>query len=178
MKSAIAVIKWDGDKCQTPMVCKICLELCPEQVFRSGFWHTGYKRGVEYSHDEPGQYKINPEWIDRCLGCMECVKHCPKDAIQVVFPHVTVKSAKKEKKELKLDEPDFVLDFRKIQTETKKMYELGGMSDKLKPYEVLQIVDLNPLGWAEKRFRMLRPGRFNVIETEEEGLHRLIVHRV
>ena len=180
MRSKIARIQWDGEKCLTPLICKICLEICPEEVLRLGFITIAVARGVEYSIDEPGRYTLEAEWIDRCIGCMKCVDACPENALDIQFPEIETKAEKIKEKEINVDEPDFVLDFREIQSETKKYFELGGFSDKLKPREVLYILDENPLGWVEKRFRMLRQGQFKVIETyeKEEEVHKLIVHRV
>ena len=84
--SKIPVIKWDGSKCLTPLLCKKCLQICPTAVFRSGRYGTTYERGKEYSPSDPGHYKILPEWIDLCIGCMKCVEQCPEDAIEIEYP--------------------------------------------------------------------------------------------
>ena len=177
MKSKIARIKWDMSKCQTPFICKICIECCQEGVFQ--LLPLGIERGVEYSLSKPGQYFLNPEWLDRCIGCGECVEKCPNGALEINFPEVEIKAQKNPKKEMDLDNPDFVLDFRKCLGEQKKYFELGAMTDKLKIKEVLYIIDENSLGWIEKRLRMIRPGRFVFIESKDEkdDAYKLIVHR-
>ena len=177
MKSKIARITWDMNKCKIPLVCKICLECCQEQVFQ--LLPTGLERGIEYPISDPGRYIINPEWLDRCIGCNECIEKCPNDALKIEFPEVEIKSQKKAKKEINLDKPDFVLDFRECIGEQKKYFELGAMTDKLKKHEVLHIIDENNLSWIEKRLRMIRPGRFVFIgsKVEKDDVYKLIIHR-
>ncbi len=176
MKSQIARISINTSKCPKPMLCKICLEICPEQVLQ--VLPMGIVRGVEYSFDDAQKYWLRAEWMDRCIGCMECVNECPQNAIAIEFPEVKVPSKQEKQKQMDINHPDFVLDFRKY-GEQKKYFELGGMTDKLKHAEVLYIIDEGDMGWIKKRLTMLRPGRFTVIEaeTKEEGVEKLIVHR-
>ncbi|MBT8342587.1 MAG: 4Fe-4S binding protein [Desulfatitalea sp.] len=88
MISRIPYIEWDGEKCQTPMACKKCVEICPTMVFRSGFYKVRYVRGKESDIHKPGNYRITPDWLNKCIGCMECVKICPVDALKVEFREI------------------------------------------------------------------------------------------
>ena len=91
MKSRIPKIEWDGTKCLTPLVCKICLQICPGQVFRSGHYKLAYQRGKEYDVKEPGRYKVFAEWLDQCTGCNLCIERCPANAITIEFPEMPEK---------------------------------------------------------------------------------------
>ena len=79
----------DYSKCTTPFDCKKCLQACAPAVLRV----TALKmeRGKETDKKEPGSYKLEPWFIDRCTGCMDCVTVCPVDAISVTAPQEVAK---------------------------------------------------------------------------------------
>ncbi|MHB1421222.1 MAG: 4Fe-4S dicluster domain-containing protein [Bacillota bacterium] len=79
----IAKMNVDHEKCTVPLACKKCLLICPQAVF---FVETvKYVKYEENDIKDPGAYKNIPRHRDKCTGCMECVKVCPKDAITVRF---------------------------------------------------------------------------------------------
>ncbi len=71
----------DYSRCTTPFDCKRCLLTCAPAVLR--LRTIKVERGRETSNKEPGAYRIEPFFRDRCTVCMECVKACPVDAISV-----------------------------------------------------------------------------------------------
>lgn len=74
-------IEIDHSKCTTPFDCKKCLQACAPAVLRVATIKT--ERGKETNKKEPGTYKIQPWYIDRCTGCMDCVNVCPLGAIAI-----------------------------------------------------------------------------------------------
>jgi NADH-quinone oxidoreductase subunit I len=77
-------ISVDYSRCTTPFDCKKCLHICAPAVLRL---HTiKVERGRETDKKEPGAYRVEPFFRDRCSVCMECVKVCPVDAISVKVP--------------------------------------------------------------------------------------------
>ncbi|MBS4023315.1 MAG: 4Fe-4S dicluster domain-containing protein [Dethiobacter sp.] len=76
----------DYKKCNTPMTCKKCLELCPQAVFAVDT--IKYIKFTETDINEPDAYKIIPRHSDKCSGCMDCIKVCPQDAINIDFKGV------------------------------------------------------------------------------------------
>ena len=75
----------DYSKCTTPFNCKKCLQICPPGVF----WLVTVKsvRGKETDKNEPGAYRVEVRFRDRCTGCMDCVESCPLNAIVVNTPY-------------------------------------------------------------------------------------------
>ena len=74
-------IQIDDSKCTTPFDCKKCLRACAPAVLR--VFPMKNERGKETDKEEPGAYRLEPLYMDRCTGCMDCVKVCPVDAITV-----------------------------------------------------------------------------------------------
>ncbi|MBF7082746.1 4Fe-4S dicluster domain-containing protein [Desulfallas sp. Bu1-1] len=79
----------DNQKCNVPLTCKKCLELCPQAVF--ALITLKYVKYVETNINEPYAYAVRPMHRDKCTGCMECVNACPRDAITVQFGEGEVK---------------------------------------------------------------------------------------
>ena len=77
-------IKIASKKCTTPFDCKGCLEACPQSVFF--VQAIKVEKGRETDPREPGTYKLNPMFRDKCTGCMACIDICPEDAITITFP--------------------------------------------------------------------------------------------
>jgi len=80
----VATIDIDYAKCTTPFDCKKCLLVCPTSVL--SVQAIKVERFKETDPREPGAYMLLPIYRDRCIGCMDCVKVCPQDAIRVKFP--------------------------------------------------------------------------------------------
>lgn len=71
----------DYSRCTIPFDCKLCLRTCPTSVFRVETLKS--ERGKETNKKEPGAYKVEPWFRDRCTTCMDCVRVCPVDAITI-----------------------------------------------------------------------------------------------
>ncbi|MDP2952984.1 MAG: 4Fe-4S dicluster domain-containing protein [Chloroflexota bacterium] len=74
----------DYSRCTTPFDCKKCLLTCAPAVLRLDTIKV--ERGKETDRREPGAYRIEPYFRDRCTACMDCVKVCPVAAISVNMP--------------------------------------------------------------------------------------------
>ena len=77
-------IEIDYAKCTTPFDCKKCLRICAPAVFRTRA--VNMKRGEETNKEEPGAYRLDISFRDRCTGCMDCVNVCPVGALTVTIP--------------------------------------------------------------------------------------------
>jgi NADH-quinone oxidoreductase subunit I len=77
-------IDFDHSKCTTPFDCKKCLEICAPGVLKVSILKM--ERGKETDKKQPGTYKMEPWFIDRCTGCMDCANVCPVQAITVTAP--------------------------------------------------------------------------------------------
>lgn len=76
----------DQDRCTTPFACKRCLQVCPTAVFR--VFPAKMQRLVENDPEEPGTYRLNVGYRDKCTGCDLCVEVCPVDALRVYMPEI------------------------------------------------------------------------------------------
>ena len=70
-------IRWDSKKCATPQECRVCLDTCPQGVFRI------------LPRDGRTQGKVTENWVigtlflSLCTACGICGDLCPKQAITV-----------------------------------------------------------------------------------------------
>ncbi len=71
-------IKIDHSKCETPVNCRKCLQICPLCVFK--LHPTKIKR---FEMIPPENWELHISFPDLCSGCMECVQVCPERAIKV-----------------------------------------------------------------------------------------------
>ncbi len=71
----------DHEKCKGPFDCKQCLNVCRSAVFM--VMPIKVERGKETDKTEPGTFQVFPFFIDKCTGCMDCVKICPVNALKV-----------------------------------------------------------------------------------------------
>lgn len=78
----IPQIEIDRTKCTTPFACKVCLEACPQSVFR--VTPTYEKRGMETPKDEPGAWELYAMYRDQCTLCGICVDVCPEEALKII----------------------------------------------------------------------------------------------
>ena len=85
-------VRIDRTKCLTPMVCKKCIQVCPQKVFFLGAKIV--ERYKETDATLPGSYILSAMYRDQCLGCNRCIDVCPIDAVNV-FPYVPKEKAEK-----------------------------------------------------------------------------------
>ena len=70
-------VRWDSKKCATPQDCRVCLDTCPQGVFRI----------MPKEARKPG--KATEDWVigtlflSLCTACGTCSDVCPKKAITV-----------------------------------------------------------------------------------------------
>jgi NAD-dependent dihydropyrimidine dehydrogenase PreA subunit len=75
-------IEIDYAKCTTPFACKVCIEACPQAVFR--VTPNYEKKGMETPKHEPGSWKVVAFYRDQCTLCGICAKVCPVGALKIV----------------------------------------------------------------------------------------------
>jgi len=78
-------IKIDHSKCLTPFDCKKCLRICPQAVFE--VFPVKVERFKETDKKEPGSYRLQGFYRDKCTLCNKCVEICPVNAITIVLPN-------------------------------------------------------------------------------------------
>ena len=74
----------DHDKCQTPMACRKCAQICPQAVFYFDRAAT-MQRLAEFDVNDPGKYTVSALCLYACTGCTVCVDICPADAITITW---------------------------------------------------------------------------------------------
>jgi NAD-dependent dihydropyrimidine dehydrogenase PreA subunit len=71
-------ISWDSAKCQKPQDCRVCLEACPQGVFRI----------MPKEARQPGratkEWEIGVLFRSLCTACGDCEQACPEEALAVV----------------------------------------------------------------------------------------------
>lgn len=76
----------DHEKCTVPFLCKKCLEVCPEAVFRMRGATGKQERLKEMDPRIDGNYMLEGYYRNKCTLCNKCVEVCPVDAITIVPP--------------------------------------------------------------------------------------------
>lgn len=76
----------DATRCQTPFHCKQCLQICPQAVFQVDV--VKVEKGKETDSREPGTYRLEALFLDKCSTCGDCVTVCPVGALKLVVPEV------------------------------------------------------------------------------------------
>ena len=71
----------NDDKCGNPLACRLCLLACPSHVLGLG---TDVPR-VKFKETDPIHFVVRGVRFQYCTGCMDCVRVCPRGAIQVSF---------------------------------------------------------------------------------------------
>jgi NAD-dependent dihydropyrimidine dehydrogenase PreA subunit len=70
-------IRWDAGRCLTPQDCRVCLETCPQGVFRI----------MPKDARQPGKatkdWEIGALFRSLCTACGVCTELCPKAAIAI-----------------------------------------------------------------------------------------------
>ena len=84
VKKTYPLIEIDLKKCLTPFDCKRCLQICPQAVFR--VTEEKVEKGRETDPEEPGAYKLQAIFMDKCSMCGDCLAVCPVDAIKIILP--------------------------------------------------------------------------------------------
>ena len=75
----------DYQKCTKPFACKKCMDICPGNVFLV-YQNPMMVRKYQFvDENQPGSYVLLAPMIGKCVGCMECTKVCPNDALKVVI---------------------------------------------------------------------------------------------
>lgn len=69
------------DKCKIPMNCRKCVQVCPQCVYK--VYLTRVDKGKVMPMDAWGLAMWFP---DQCRGCLECVRVCPENALELVPP--------------------------------------------------------------------------------------------
>jgi ferredoxin len=71
-------IQIDRETCKVPILCRKCVQICPQCVFRLHPTHIK-------KHEEipPEHWELRVSFPDLCAGCMECIKICPEHAIRI-----------------------------------------------------------------------------------------------
>ena len=80
------IITIDLEKCTVPFLCKKCLQICPEAVFRVMRVMEREKRLEEMDPRIDGNYVLSVPYRDKCTGCNLCIDICPVDAIKIEIP--------------------------------------------------------------------------------------------
>jgi formate hydrogenlyase subunit 6/NADH:ubiquinone oxidoreductase subunit I len=70
-------IRWDSKKCAAPQECRVCLDTCPQGVFRI-LPRDGRKKGKATEN-----WAIGTIFLSLCTACGICSDLCPKQAIMV-----------------------------------------------------------------------------------------------
>ena len=77
----LPTITVDNKKCLDPLDCRKCLVKCPTHVLG-----LGTKVGPrKFKEIDASQFIVAGVRFEKCTGCMDCVKICPQNAIQVRF---------------------------------------------------------------------------------------------
>ncbi len=77
----LPTITVDDKKCPDPLNCCKCLLICPTHVLGMGT-RVGPRKFKEIDKD---QFLVAGVRFEKCSGCMDCVKACPQNAIQVTL---------------------------------------------------------------------------------------------
>lgn len=59
------------------------MDICPGQVFLLAVNPMMVRKYQPVDENQPGSYILLTPMILKCVGCMECVKSCPNDALRV-----------------------------------------------------------------------------------------------
>ena len=79
---AFPLIEIDETRCLVPFYCKKCLQICPQAVFRVTV--VKMEEGRETDPREPGAYRLEALYLDKCTTCGDCVEVCADGALKIV----------------------------------------------------------------------------------------------
>lgn len=77
-------IKIDGNLCRKPLECAVCMNICPQAVFKAR--PANMYKFRETPEDE---YYLKAVYRVDCSGCGQCVDNCPAGAISIEYRPVT-----------------------------------------------------------------------------------------
>ncbi len=66
----------DQNLCKSPLECGLCLQVCPQAVFKAA-----PARVYKFRETPEEEYVLKPYYWMACVGCGKCVEVCPKKAI-------------------------------------------------------------------------------------------------
>jgi len=69
------------EKCKLPLNCRKCVQVCPQCVYKIHL--TRIDKGKEMP---PDAWELAMWFPDQCRGCLECVRVCPENALELVAP--------------------------------------------------------------------------------------------
>ena len=61
------------------------MDVCPGQVFLVTPNPMMIRKYQPVDENQPGSYLLFAPMLFKCVGCMECVKVCPNEALQVMI---------------------------------------------------------------------------------------------
>lgn len=69
------------EKCPVPIRCRKCVEVCPQCLYKLHL--VKIDKGKEMPEEA---WDLDMWFPDQCVGCLECVKVCPENALRVIAP--------------------------------------------------------------------------------------------
>ncbi len=84
-------VKVDRGKCQLPMICDYqCYIKCSQGVFHVHSYPNVSGAYTKPDPNSPKHFLVTGSAAPKCIGCMECTKYCPVDAItiEITLPEI------------------------------------------------------------------------------------------
>ena len=81
----------DREKCQLPMICDYqCYIKCSQGVFHVHSYPNVSGAYTKPDPNSPKHFLVTGSAAPKCIGCMECTKYCPVDAItiEITLPEI------------------------------------------------------------------------------------------
>jgi len=81
----------DREKCQLPMICDYqCYVKCSQGVFHVHSYPNVSGAYTKPDPNSPKHFLVTGSAAPKCIGCMECTKYCPVDAItiEITLPEI------------------------------------------------------------------------------------------
>jgi ferredoxin len=81
----LPTISIDQSRCTVPFLCKRCLQVCPDAVFRVQRVLEREERLKELDPRVDGNYVLSAPRLDKCTMCNLCIESCPVDALTITL---------------------------------------------------------------------------------------------